>query len=801
MRILIALLFISVVLGQTRKAWMDSVKIWDGSSDYNDVTSFLQAASQGFLDSTAWRANISDSITSARTDWQANISDSIATATNVADSVVHNSRNVPGDSLITIDEASNVVTIDNITQITNRDIADIGAFNAYRIFYSDAGSYVQELALGADSAILFSAGTSEAPEFRFLGDADIPDTITMDNITRITARDINDLNDNSIGRMYYSDGSYQVAGLQLGASGTVLKSTGPTTAPEWGTDLTGTGGAAYTDSIVINGHKTTGDSVMSLLALDTMNLGNINDRDINYLTDNSVGRMYWSNSSYAVTGVQLGSDNELLFSTSATTAPEFRTIIAADIAGLALDMDELESGTASSVLITDSQGEIDYTAFGVDNTILFSTGTGTATEFRTLGDADIPNTLTIDGASSVDMDALESGTANRVMITGGQGEIQYTTFGAANTFWGGNGTTTVPTFQSLVDADIPNTLTIDGASSVDIDALESGTANRSLITGGTGEIQYVTFGGAHTFLEGTSPPTFAALGDADIPNTIAIDIDYLESGTANRVLITDSQGEATYVTFGEVGQVLRGAGTTTAPSFQFLNVGYTYTSTDWNMLYSGVDGIVYSLALGADNTQLFSTGTSSAPEFRSLIAADIAGLALDMDELESGTASQVLITDSQGEIAYTTFGAAATFLGGNGTATAPTFQALAISDLPTSVRTEVVTLNLDGDEIGSPTFYTFMKCPYALTVTECAGYTNTGGVYINVEERAETTPNTAGPDLIPYGDMGIDTDQQELTSFTSGNPGFAANTWMVLTISSVTGSPTLMAVNVKFTKD
>jgi hypothetical protein len=103
------------------------------------------------------------------------------------------------------------ITLTNVTQITNRALSDMtgtvgiaqGAvgFTTYtlgNIIYSDAPNTLARLApnTAADERFLAMTGTGSggaAPVWTLLDDANIPNTITLDNITQITARDINDL--------------------------------------------------------------------------------------------------------------------------------------------------------------------------------------------------------------------------------------------------------------------------------------------------------------------------------------------------------------------------------------------------------------------------------------------------------------------------------------------------------------------------------------------------------------------------------------------------------------------------------
>lgn len=89
------------------------------------------------------------------------------------------------------------------------------------------------------------------------------------------------------------------------------------------------------------------------------------------------------------------------------------------------------------------------------------------------------------------------------------------------------------------------------------------------------------------------------------------------------------------------------------------------------------------------------------------------------------------------------------------------------------------------------------KVPNNITIIEVAFFTNTGTVTGNLEERGETTPNTAGTDVMT-SDLTGDTDQQESTTFS--NAGIAKDAWLALVIASKTGNPTLFGANIRYVK-
>lgn len=93
--------------------------------------------------------------------------------------------------------------------------------------------------------------------------------------------------------------------------------------------------------------------------------------------------------------------------------------------------------------------------------------------------------------------------------------------------------------------------------------------------------------------------------------------------------------------------------------------------------------------------------------------------------------------------------------------------------------------------------YVGRKIENNITITEIAAYTNTGTVTFNIEERGETTPNTAGTDVMT-SDLVADDNQQETTTFS--NSGIARDSWLVLNVTSKTGDPTIFGVTIRYVK-
>jgi len=93
--------------------------------------------------------------------------------------------------------------------------------------------------------------------------------------------------------------------------------------------------------------------------------------------------------------------------------------------------------------------------------------------------------------------------------------------------------------------------------------------------------------------------------------------------------------------------------------------------------------------------------------------------------------------------------------------------------------------------------YVGRKIENNITITEVSAYTNTGTVTFNIEERGETTPNTAGTDVMT-SDLVADDNQQETTTFS--NSGIARDSWLILNVTSKTGDPTIFGVTIRYVK-
>ena len=88
----------------------------------------------------------------------------------------------------------------------------------------------------------------------------------------------------------------------------------------------------------------------------------------------------------------------------------------------------------------------------------------------------------------------------------------------------------------------------------------------------------------------------------------------------------------------------------------------------------------------------------------------------------------------------------------------------------------------------------------AVTITRvwCSTKTATSTVTMNLDERAEATPDTAGTDVLT-SNLVCDTDSQVTTTFS--NAGIAARVPVAWTIASVANAPALVRLHVEYTID
>jgi hypothetical protein len=91
------------------------------------------------------------------------------------------------------------------------------------------------------------------------------------------------------------------------------------------------------------------------------------------------------------------------------------------------------------------------------------------------------------------------------------------------------------------------------------------------------------------------------------------------------------------------------------------------------------------------------------------------------------------------------------------------------------------------------------KVPYAITITEIAGYTNADTVAFNINQRGETTPNTAGTNCMTVSLVADNNQQEQTSSFADAT--VPINTWLVPVIPSAGPGVALLSITIRYTID
>lgn len=346
--------------------------------------------------------------------------------------------------------------------------------------------------------------------------------------------------------------------------------------------------------------------------------------------------------------------------------------------------------TSPHILATTAALGPEHTVSGLTaRQVLIATGATTAL-FRAIEDADIPASIARDSelhdavtlAASLDSNLLSLSTQELGLDTQ-----------AANIVFAGpvSGGAAVPSFRSLVDADIPSSIARDSelhaavtlAASLDSNLLSLSTQELGLDT----QAANVVFAGPVS--GGAAVPAFRALVDTDIPVHV--------------LATTSGLGSQHSVSGLTARQVLIATGATTAlfRAIEDADIPATIARDselhDAVTLSAGIDTNLLSLTgqeIGLD-TQVANivfagpvSGGAAAPAFRSLVDADIpATIARDSElhaavTLAASLDSNLLSLAGQ-ELGLDTQAANLVFAGPtSGAAAAPTFRSAVVADLP-----------------------------------------------------------------------------------------------------------------------
>jgi hypothetical protein len=119
------------------------------------------------------------------------------------------------------------------------------------------------------------------------------------------------------------------------------------------------------------------------------------------------------------------------------------------------------------------------------------------------------------------------------------------------------------------------------------------------------------------------------------------------------------------------------------------------------------------------------------------------------------------------------------------------------SDATSALRQEMASINIF-DPTTSDTNLIQHKFANAVTIQRVSCSTDTGTATIQLDERAEGTPNTAGTDVMT-STLVCDNDTQATTSFT--NAGIAADAPLNLQITATASTPGVVRVHIDYQVD
>jgi len=273
---------------------------------------------------------------------------------------------------LTTDAATDTVTVaGHLRTHAMTGVSDHSA-GLWKVFYSDADGLVQELALGAANTVLTSSSAATAPTFSALPNAfgtvavsgqsnvvadSTSDTLTLVAGTGITlttsagtdevtiaghaeAHNMTSTTDHVAGnwKVFYSNGTNAVVELALGANGTVLTSSGASSAPTFAAPANAFGTIAVSGQSNVVADSTsdtltlvagtgvtmttdaTGDSVTINAHAQSHAITSTSDHTANNW------RVFYSNGSGQVVELALGASGTVLQSSGASSAPTFATV-------------------------------------------------------------------------------------------------------------------------------------------------------------------------------------------------------------------------------------------------------------------------------------------------------------------------------------------------------------------------------------------------------------------------------------------------------------------------------------------
>ena len=122
---------------------------------------------------------------------------------------------------------------------------------------------------------------------------------------------------------------------------------------------------------------------------------------------------------------------------------------------------------------------------------------------------------------------------------------------------------------------------------------------------------------------------------------------------------------------------------------------------------------------------------------------------------------------------------------------------VALADLATATRTHIQSSFIESPATNDDGRVQF-KFPLNSTLQRVSCSTNTGSITIQLDERGESTPNTAGTDVLS-ANLACDSDSQITTSFNDA--AIAANAVLNMDVISKSGSPNAVRIHIEYTMD
>ena len=233
----------------------------------------------------------------------------------------------------------------------------------------------------------------------------------------------------------------------------------------------------------------------------------------------------------------------------------------------------------------------------------------------------------------------------------------------------------------------------------------------------------------------------------------------------------------------------------------------TANITSGGILFSGGSGLVTGSGV-LTNGQLLIGDGSDAPT--------AAGL--------TGTADQITITNGAGSITIsiptpaiisqltvtsgTTTNATSTFLAVTSAFSAPAGfggRSLTVSgtalDADNELYNDIDSISIASSSLSANLTIAQHKFATAVTITRISCSTDAGTADIQFDERVESTPNTAGTDVMGSPALALQCDNDGAATTTFNNAGIAADAPLNLDIDAAASSPKKLRIFIEFTRD